>query len=221
MFIYMLKGESIMKIKDEKNSLESMLVGSPEKLSGGNTPQTDDLVQEPLITTNFETLSDECDKEARKMLVKAIGHIFSNSEIRYNPYLRNKIKVDVMSLSGMIYQLKVNTLMQKTLMDQVSMGAATPKNFEVFSMLSKTIGDINKQLLATVEAIKITYKDIKLDIRERTIEDSQSAIASPKGNIAIQQQNDGSMISRGSKDLISELRKRKISNSDENKNEFD
>lgn len=197
-----------MKIKDEKNTLESMLIGSPEKLVGGNTPQTEDLVQEKLIKEDFNDLSEECDKEAKKMIVKAIGHIFSGNEIRYNPYLRDKVKVDVMSLSGMIYQLKVNTIMQKTLMEQVSSGAATPKNFEVFSMLSKTIGELNKQLLATVEAIKITYKDIKFEIREKANEDGQFAIASPKGTIAIQESNDGSLTSRGSKDLITELRKR-------------
>ena len=67
----------------------------------------------------------------------------------------------------MVYQLRTNEAMQKALMMEVDRGMINPRMFEVFSGLSKTIAEINKQLLGTVEAIKSTYKDIKNDIREK------------------------------------------------------
>ena len=37
--------------------------------------------------------------------------------------------------------------------------------FEVFAGMSKTIGELNKQLIQTVEAIKETYKTFKNDVK--------------------------------------------------------
>jgi hypothetical protein len=97
----------------------------------------------------------------------------------------------MISLSGMLYQLEVNKTMQTALMEEVRSGAMHPRMFEVFGGLSKTIGELNKQLLQTVEAIKVTYRDLKDDIRER---------------------NQKGLLTLGTKELIKKTKMDKIEN---------
>ena len=139
------------------------------------------------------------------MIKRATGLMMTDEMIANNPYLKNKMQVDIISLTGMLYQLEVNEMMQKTLMEEVRAGAAHPRMFEVFGNLSKTIGELNKQLLQTVEAIKLTYKDVKGDIIER----DESLMAIGPGDNGVIRDKDG-IRSIGTKDLIREAKKLKI-----------
>ena len=98
------------------------------------------------------------------MLKNAIKFIIPEDMID-SEYLRNKLKVDTLSLAGMIYQLRTNEVMQKALIDQVNLWMVNARMFEVFAGMSKTIGELNKQLIQTVEAIKETYKTFKNDVK--------------------------------------------------------
>jgi hypothetical protein len=134
--------------------------------------------------------------------------MLTDDTVKNNPYLKNKMQVDVLSLSGMLYQLKVNEMMQETLMEEVRSGATHNRNFEVFGQLSKTIGDLNKQLLQTVEAIKSTYKDIRFDVKEK--ENELRAIGPGQNGMV---RNDRGIVALGTKELIKETKKLKsISN---------
>ena len=139
------------------------------------------------------------------MIKRATGLMLSDEMIANNPYLKNKMQVDIISLTGMLYQLEVNEMMQKTLMEEVRSGAAHPRMFEVFGNLSKTIGELNKQLLQTVEAIKLTYKDVRGDIIER----DENLTAIGPGDNGVIRDKDG-IRSIGTKDLIREAKKLKI-----------
>ena len=81
-----------------------------------------------------------------------------------------------------------------------------PRMFEVFGGLSKTIAEINKQLIGTVEALKLTYKDVKNDIREQQTEALGSGNAGPTGMIT---QGDGGVVSMGTGELLRHTKKGK------------
>ena len=155
---------------------------------------------------NFDDLKEQCNSEARIMLNNAIGFILPEDMIEGNEYLKNKLEVDIMSLSGMLYQLRANEAMQKAMMEEVDRGFMHPRMFEVFSGLSKTIAEINKQLIGTVEAIKLTYKDVKNDIREQQTEALGSGHAGPTGMIT---QGDGGVVSMGTGELLRHAKKGK------------
>jgi hypothetical protein len=194
-----------MKISEEREQLERMVSGSDEKIDKNVVPSlTPELAMEPTFTLDFEALRKECDGKAKKMIKNATGFMLSDEMIKQNPYLKNKMQVDVISLSGMLYQLKVNETMQETLMEEVRSGAAHPRMFEVFGQLSKTIGELNKQLLQTVEAIKSTYKHVKFDIKEKNEE--LKAIGPGQNGIT---RNDKGLIALGTKELINETKKLK------------
>ena len=198
-----------MKIKDERDELEKILNVSSEKIGLEPTASdTPELKMEPTFTIDFEALQKDCDKKAKRMIHNATGFMFSDELVRDNPYLKNKMQVDIISLSGMMYQLSVNETMQKALMEEVRSGAMHPRMFEVFGQLSKTIGDLNKQLLQTVEAIKSTYRDLKVDIREK----NQDQAALGQGGLV---KNSQGILALGTKELIREAKKLKATQKDE------
>ena len=201
-----------MKVKEEREKLEGLLDYAADNIMS-NIPIPGDIPTElrgePTMGVNFAELKTNCESEARIMLNNAIGLILPAEMIKDNEYLKNKLEVDIMSLSGMLYQLRVSEVMQVALMNEVDRGLVNPRMFEVFSGLSKTIADINKQLLGTVEAIKSTYKDVKNDITEKRNEALGSSSSGPTGMITA---GDGGIVTLGTKELINRVKKEQSQN---------
>jgi hypothetical protein len=103
--------------------------------------------------------------------------------------------------------------MQKALIDQVNLGMVNARMFEVFSSMSKTIGELNKQLIQTVEAIQSTYKVIKDNIKEKRTEALGPATQGPTGMLTA---GDGSVVTRGTKEMINNVKRiKKFNNTEE------
>ena len=131
--------------------------------------------------------------------------IFSS---KLSPNLVIFLEVDIISLAGMIYQLRTNQVMQKALIDQLNLGMVNARMFEVFSLMSKTIGELNKQLIQTVEAIKETYKTFREDVKEKRTE----AIGQGSSVNGMLTTGDGSVVTRGTKELINNVKRIKKEN---------
>ena len=192
-----------MRQKEEQIELEKLLDNSNDQINlnvpkPGDTPE---LKGEPLFTEDFGELNAECEKQAKKMIHTATGFMLNDEIIKQNPYMKDKMKIDILSLQGMLYQLKITELMQKTLMEEVRHGNIHARMYEVFGQLVKTIGDMNKQLLQTVEAIKVTYRDIKQDVRDK---DNELRALTDGGNGLLK--NEKGTVAIGTKDLIKSMK---------------
>jgi len=196
-----------MKIKDERDELEKIIKNSPEEINS-NVPEAKDTLEieaEPLMDINFSDLKKQCEREARTLLKNSIAFMIPVDMIKENKYLKDKFNVDTLSLAGMIYQLRSNEAVQKALIDQINMGAAHPRMFEVFGNLSKIIGELNKQLLQTVEAIQSTYKNMKDNIKEQRTE----ALGPQTHSMGMITTGDGGVVTRGTKELINNVKRLK------------
>lgn len=196
-----------MKAKEERKELEGMIEQAEKNISGNvpNQNEVPELEQESAFDIDYEKLTKKCDTKARKLIKDATGLMMTDEMVKQNPYVKNKMEVDKVSLSGMLYQMEVNRIMQQSLMEEVRTGASHPRMFEVFGQLSKTISELNKQLLQTVEAIKSTYKDIKYDINER--DNETKALTEGEGNLKRSKEG---LIAVGSKELIKNTKKLKF-----------
>jgi hypothetical protein len=142
------------------------------------------------------------------MITNAIAFMIPEDMIENNDYLKNKLEVDVMSLAGMIYQLRTNEVMQKAMIDQINLGMVNARMFEVFAGMSKTIGELNKQLIQTVEAIKETYRTFREDVKEKRTE----ALGPGTRVSDMLTTGDGSVVTRGTKELINNVKRIKQEN---------
>ena len=193
-----------MKIKDEKKALEKMIEAADDVIEGnipkpGDTPE---LQGGPMFEIDYDQLEKDCNKKAKKLIKNATGFVLTDEFVKENPYLKNKMDIDIISLSGMLYQMELTKIMQKALTEEVRHGAMHPRMFEVFSGLAKTISENNKQLLQTVEAIKTTYLDIKDNARQNS--DDIKAIGD--GGVM---RNEKGIIALGTKDLIKQTKQLK------------
>jgi hypothetical protein len=197
-----------MSIKNDRDNLKKMLDKSPDGIDG-NVPDAEETIPglqvEPLIGVDFVELREECQKEAQTMIANAITFMIPPEMMAANEYIKDKINMDVMTLSGMVYQLRTNEVMQRTLMEQINQGQAQPRMFEVFSGMSKTIGELNKQLIQTIEAIKETYKGFKSDVKERQTEELGPATTQAPGGLLTT--SAGNVVTRGTKELINNVKK--------------
>ena len=195
-----------MSIKGERENLEKMIGDSNASIDSNVAPTGDapELKMEPAFDMDFDRTKRNCQRRARRMVNNATGLMLSDNMVKENPYLKNKMQVDIISLTGILYQLEINEMMQEALMEEVRSGAAHPRMFEVFGNLSKTIGELNKQLLQTVEAIKMTYRDVKGDIREK--EEELKAIGPHESGLV---RNKDGITSMGTKELINETKRLK------------
>lgn len=201
-----------MKVKTEREELEKILLNSPEKLDKHlNKEEIPGLQAEPIMDIDFLMLKTKCETEAKLMILNSVKFVLPADMIQGNEYLQNKIEVDSLSLSGMIYQLRINEIMQKSLVEQVNLGMINPRMWEVFGQLSKIIGELNKQLLQTVEAIQSTYKSLKDSIKEQRTEalGPQNGTMSPTGLLTT---SNGSVVTRGTKELINNVKNMKRDN---------
>ena len=204
-----------MKAKDEKRELEKLIDQAAENLNE-NVPspnQTPELQSEPSFEIDYEKIQKDCDKQAKKMIKNATGLMMNDEIVKTNQYLKNKMDVDVLSLADMLYQLQTNKLMQKALMEEVRHGAMQARMFEVFGQLTKTINEINKQLLQTVEAIKSTYRDLRDDIRQN----SEELKALGTGDSGLMRNSKG-LVTMGSKELINQTKRLKLERYKEDNN---
>lgn len=204
-----------MKIKDEREELKKMLNTSPKEITQ-NVPESEESIPglhaEPVTDVNFDELKLKCEIDARIMITNAISFIIPQDMIENNDYLKNKLEVDVMSLASMIYQLRTNEVMQKALIDQVNLGMVNSQMFRVFTEMSKTIAELNKQLIQTVEAIKETYKTFREDVKEKRTEAIGPSTQGPTGMLTA---GDGSVVTRGTKEMINNVKRIKKINSTE------
>jgi len=194
-----------MKVKEERKSLEKMIETSPDSISKNVATPTDipEIQSDPRIKEDLTELTAKCETEARIMITNAIAFMIPIDMVENNDYLKNKLEVDIMSLSGMIYQLRINQIVQKTLTEEISTGVTQARMFEVFAGMSKTIGELNKQLIQTVEAIKETYRAFREDVKEKRTE-----TLGPSNQInGMLTAHDGSVVTRGTKELINNVKR--------------
>jgi len=193
-----------MKAKDELKDLERMLDTAQDAVDN-NVPTEGELPElhaEPSFEIDYDKIQKKSNKQAKVMLKAATGLMIGDALVKDNPYIQSKLKTDILSLGGMLYQVELLITMQKALTEEIRHGSMQARMFEVFSGLAKTISENNKQLLQTVEAIKLTYLDLKDNILAMTDE-------RPIGIAGGVQRTESGVISLGSRDMISQSNERK------------
>jgi len=192
-----------MKQKEELEELKRML-DTAENAVDGNVPTSGELPElhsEPAFEIDYSKIQKKCNKQAKTLLKNATGLVLGDELVKTNPYIQSKLKTDILSLGGMLYQVELLTTMQQALTEEMRHGAMAARMFEVFTGLSKTISENNKQLLQTVEAIKITYLDLKDNIMQLS--------ETPTGISPGVSRTDQGIIALGSRDLITQANDRK------------
>jgi hypothetical protein len=118
----------------------------------------------------------------------------SEELIQKNEYISLKAKIDVMTMSNLIFQMQASEHAITTLMRSIDAGEVSPRMFEVLGGLQKTMLDIMKHQTLHMMAAEENMKKLKRDID----------IYSDQTSIKIEEKSTGT-VNRGTRSLMQEI----------------
>ncbi len=165
-------------------------------------------MQVKMLNFDYDGIKKGLRKKARKTIINAVKHIFPRT-IMDEEYVQDKIEQDIETLAALYMQQENNTVVQRSIMEQINSGNATPRIYEVFGQLTDRIQAINKQIFDTEQRIRKTYVDLKYEILDKINDDHAMGIETMKNDSPkIESQN--GMVVTSTKSLIEGARQRHI-----------
>lgn len=168
---------------------------------------SDGFTVEKQFDFDYEGTKKTLRKRARKTLSNIITHILPEAMLEED-YVKDKMEQDINTLADLYFQVELNSVMQRSLAENVSRGNTMPRMYEVFSGFTDRIQALNKQIVSTEQQIRRTYMDLKIEIREKNMEKAES-LPAPDERGALEAPGKGVVIS-SSKQLIEMTRKKHI-----------
>tara|TARA_B100000513_G_scaffold148446_1_gene69095 strand:- start:16 stop:660 length:645 start_codon:yes stop_codon:yes gene_type:complete len=147
---------------------------------------------------NYGEMKSTSEKQAKKTINSLMKFYLDVDIIEKDEYIQAKKKMDEMTMSSLVYQLKAGERALTTLLETIEGGELAPRMFEVLATLQKSMLDIIKSqtmyLMATEESTKRIARDIEL-YKKRDRDDELEQIGGREnGNIQ-----------RGTKDLMNQI----------------
>lgn len=182
-------------------------VVQPSVSSVVDNTSSEDIMNAKMFEYNYDATKKGIRKKARKTILNMVKHIIPDDIIEED-YIQDKIEQDIETLTGLYMQIENNTIMQRSLMESVAKGNAMPRMYEVFAQLTEKLQKINEQIVTTEQKIRKTYIDIKYEVRDKMNENASSpALIGSDTKLGIE---GGGIIVTNSKDLINEVKRKKI-----------
>lgn len=163
-------------------------------------------MQVKMLNFDYDAIRKGLRKKARKTILGVVKHIIPDDIINEN-YVQDKIEQDIETLAALYMQQENNTVVQRSIMEQINSGNATPRIYEVFGQLTDKIQSINKQIFDTEQRIRKTYVDLKYEIRDKVGEDF--ALGGGKNDTMKIEAQSGQVVT-STKNLIAGARKKHI-----------
>jgi|LakMenEpi03Aug12_release.lakeMendotaPanAssembly.Ray.scaffolds.fasta_scaffold209723_3 hypothetical protein len=138
---------------------EDQQSNSTPVLSGGGLPAFQ--VTDPL---DYDGEKDIAQNKAKKLMNSLLKFYLSQELIQKNEYITLKAKIDVMTMSNLMFQMRTAEHAIVTLLRSIDAGEASPRMFEVLGGLQKTMLDIMKHQTLHMMAAEENMKKLKRDI---------------------------------------------------------
>ncbi len=109
----------------------------------------------------------EC-AEAAKSLLISISKVFLHGfVITEDSYMAHKMQVEQLSLSGLLFQLKTSRRAIHKLSQDIHLGTATPRQYEVLAQLQRVVLDISKFQHEYMISLEASVREIAEDLVSR------------------------------------------------------
>ena len=157
-------------IKSQANEIRQEL----DNLIGDHTPLEETVETDPQLPAKREQQSlpsygeikSTSTKKAKKTITSLMKFYLDEDIIERDEYIQAKKKIDEMTMSSLIYQLRAGERALTTLLETIEDGEIAPRMFEVLATLQKSMLDIIKSqtmyLMAAEEGAKRIARDIEL-----------------------------------------------------------
>ena len=157
---------------------------------------------------NFKEQTQTTGTEARQLLDSLVKFYLDENLIDQSDFVDYKKKIDSMNLASMMLQLKTAQHAITKLLEEIDLGNANPRMFEVLAQLQSQIMQMPKDYQNYVEKMEQSYRGMKKELEVKTSSGSiqlESSSENPNSFIRPQGSDSGIKV-RGTKGLMEGLR---------------
>ncbi len=144
---------------------------------------------------DYEQVKSSSMNTSKKLMNSLLKFYLSEELIQKNEYIQLKAKIDVMTMSQLLFQMQTAEHAITTLLRSIDAGEVSPRMFEVLGGLQKTVLDIMKHQTLHMMAAEENMKKLKRDID----------IYGSTTTIQIEEKNQAGSVKRGTRNLMREI----------------
>lgn len=197
--------ESMNHLKKVAEDLENMILGADltvKEADKKDLPASNSAIK-PL---NYDGLQLETDNKAEEVVDSVVLLYLPKEFIHEHDYVRQKMSVDKLTVSNLIFQMKTSEHAIKKLLEEIDMGNIHARSFEVLASLQKSKMEIVKHLAQFMVVMENNYKNLKFDYENAKAEKAIEAHGSVE---ALEEETNTSIATkfRGTKNLVEMLSK--------------
>lgn len=117
------------------------------------------------IILDYQKIKFECDDNAAKIVNSMASMYLTENAIKNVPYVTNKLCVDIITLSNLLFQMDTAKQAMIKLFEEIDSGNIQPRTFEVLSQMQKSNMEISKHLNQFMITMESNYKTLREDHR--------------------------------------------------------
>ena len=174
---------------DARDVLQDFIDNSPEGL------ESDEQLEAPLII-DLDEVNKEAQNMARLITERLSGYYFDEDVIKSHPYIPTKIMTEMNNIRRLLKMLSINEKAQDALIQSITINAGKGSLYMSLTSLQNSMLNIQKQLNDMTAAIEEIFRSMQEESEKNFVEKDK------------EQDQNGSMIVRGSREFIKELNAR-------------
>lgn len=161
--------EQMKHLKKVSEDLESMILGSD--LPSMREAQKSDLPALSAIKPlDYDEIKHDADNRAEQIVESAVLLYLPKEFVFEHDYVTQKMGVDKMTVSNLIFQMKTAEHAIKKLLEDIDSGNMQARAFEVLASLQKSKMEIVKHLAQFMVILETNYKNLKIDYESSAAE---------------------------------------------------
>lgn len=155
---------------ERRKVLEKMIQETSANLSVATQEASIVLPHQNSLSLNYYEVKNAIDKESTE-IVRSIAEFYLDKEIiDLVPYVKQKTKVDHITVSSLLFQMKTAEHAIIKLLAEIDSGNLHPRTFEVLASLQRSKMEIVKHLAQFMIIMESAYKNFKEDYRIKKAE---------------------------------------------------
>jgi len=181
---------------DNENNNQDDVFNSLFVNSENNVDDEDDSLKTPVLIINLEEVDERTRLRATTIAEKLSAYYFDQKYIDKHPYITNKIEQEIDNIRRLLKMLAVNEKAQDTLIMSITMNAGKGTLYGSLTSLQNSMLSMQSQLNQLTSNLENIFREMQENC-ELTFEEKDK-----------EEDSDGTMVVRGSREFIKEMTER-------------
>lgn len=154
---------------------------------------TDKELESPTLLLNLDEINGAAKSQAQEITERLSNYYFDERYLEEHPYIKNKIAQEIENIRRLLKMISINEAAQDALITNITSNAGKGSLYQSLTALQNTTLNIQAQLNKMITDIEDIFRAMQADC-EKTFEEKDK-----------EQDINGQMVVRGSRDFINKL----------------